>query len=83
MCLKAPVRGAVHAGGGESGEAKLAPAGGYVLCNSLEVVKALYVVCGVACLGKELFVVDKTIGFDNVCDAVNSVTLNKGKVVTL
>ena len=48
MGLVAPVRGAVHTGGGEGREAQLVLAGGDVLGHLLQVVEALDVVNGVA-----------------------------------
>ena len=81
MGLEAPVRGAVHAGGGESGEAKLVLAGGDIFRNSLERFKVGNVFHRVAGLLKQGFVHDDAIGFNDVSDAVNGVAFLKREVL--
>ena len=81
MGLEAPVGAAVHTGGGESGEAQLVLAGGDVLGDLLQIIKALDVLNGVAGLLQQSLVGDQTIGLDHVADAGNGVAVLQGKAV--
>ena len=81
MGLEAPVGAAVHTGGGESGEAQLVLAGGDVLGDLLQILKALDVLNGVAGLLQQSLVGDQTIGLDHVADAGNGVAVLQGKAV--
>ena len=81
MGLEAPVGAAVHTGGGESGEAQLVLAGGDVLGDLLQIIKALDVFNGVAGLLQQSLVGNQTIGLDHVADAGNGVAVLQGKAV--
>ena len=67
--LEAPVGAALHAGGGEGGEAQLVLAGGDVLGDGLQLVEGLDVVDGVAGLLEQGLVDDDAVGLDDVGDA--------------
>ena len=76
MGLETPVGRTVHAGGGESTiDAQLSLAGLDVVCDLLQVVKALDVVLGVASGGQQLFVIDDAVGLDDVGDAGDGVAV--------
>ena len=81
MGLEAPVGGAIHAGGGEGGEAQLVLAGGDVLGHLLQVVKALDVIGGVAGLLQQSLVVDDAVGLDNIADARHLVPVHQGELL--
>ena len=81
MGLEAPVGGAVHAGGGERGEAQLVLAGGDVLGHLLQIVKALDIVGGVAGLLQQGLVVDDAVGLNDVADARHLVPVHQGELV--
>ena len=78
MGLVAPVRGAVHTGGGEGREAQLVLAGGDVLGHLLQVVEALDVVNAVAGLFQQGLIGDQAVAFDNVADAQHLVAVFQG-----
>ena len=78
MGLVAPVRGAVHTGGGEGREAQLVLAGGDVLGHLLQVVEALDVVNGVAGLLQQGLIGDQAVALDNVTDAQHLVAVFQG-----
>lgn len=82
MGLVAPVRGAVHTGGGEGREAQLVLAGGDVLGHLLQVVEALDVVNAVAGLFQQGLIGDQAVAFDNVADAQHLVAVFQGVGVT-
>ena len=82
MGLEAPVGRTVHAGGGESTiDAQLSLASLDVVCDLLQVVKALDVVLGVASGGQQLLVVDDAVGLDDVGDAGDGVAVLQGEGV--
>ena len=81
MGLEAPVGGAIHAGGGEGGEAQLILPGGDVLGHLLQVGEGLDVVGGVACLLQQGLVVDQAVGFDDVGNAGHGAAVHQGEVV--
>src|SRR5699024_8028520 len=67
--LEAPVGGAVQAGGGEGGKTQPTAAGGEGLGHSLQILKGLDVVHGVARLLQQGLVDNDAVGLDDVADA--------------
>ena len=78
MGLVAPVRRTIHASGGEGSKAQLVLAGGDVLGNLLQVIKALDVLGLVASLLQQGLVGDQTVALDNVADAQGGVAVLQG-----
>ena len=78
MGLETPVRGAVHTGGGEGGEAQLSLAGGDVLGHLLQVGKGLDVIHRVTGLGQQGLVDDDAVGLDDVGNAQGGVAVFQG-----
>ena len=81
MGLKAPVRGTVHAGGGEGGEAQLAATGGNVLGHLLQGGEVLDVRLGIAGLLEQFLVVDDAVGLNNIGDTRHFAAVHQGEVL--
>ena len=75
MGLEAPVRGGIHAGGGEGGEAQLVLAGGDVLGDGLQGLEVGDVSNAVAGLLQQSGVGDEAVGLGQVGDAQNRVAV--------
>ena len=81
MGLEAPVGAAVHARAGKRGKAQLVLAGGNILGNFLQVLKALDVLDGIAGFLQQSLVGDDAVALDDVRDAVDGVAFFQRIVV--